>query len=55
MTRLKVDPVDLLLVVGLLLGVGMAAAGLYLLAGLPVTLLVCGVLLAAAVLVVDRG
>lgn len=40
-------------ILGFLVGAGLAVAGLYLLAGLAVTLLVSGVALAAACLVVN--
>lgn len=55
MTRLKRLPVAVLPVLAMLLGFGCAVAGLYLLAGLAVTLLVSGVVIVAGALVVDVG
>jgi hypothetical protein len=52
-TRLKRLPADLLTTLVVVAGFGLAVAGLYLLAGLAVTLLVSGVVVAAAGLVVD--
>lgn len=53
MTRLKRLPADLLTALVVLAGFGLAVAGLYLLAGLAVTLLASGVVLVAGGLVVD--
>lgn len=55
MTRLKRLPVTVVPAMAVLTGFGLAVAGLYLLAGLAVTLLVAGVALVAAGLVVDVG
>lgn len=52
--RLRV-PVTVLPVVAVLAGFGCAVAGLYLLAGLAVALLVAGVVVLVAGLVVDVG
>lgn len=53
MTRLRRLPPILLPVLAVLIGFGVAMAGLYLLAGLAVTLLAGGALLAAGGLLVD--
>lgn len=53
MTRLKRLPMALLPALAVLAGFGCAVAGLYLLAGLAVTLLAAGVVVVVAGLVVD--
>lgn len=53
MTRLKRLPVSLLPALAVLVGFGLAVAGLYMLTSLAVTMLVSGVAIAAAGLVVD--
>lgn len=55
MTRLKRLPVTVVPALAVLVGFGLAVAGLYLLAGLAVTLLAAGVVLIVAGLVVDVG
>lgn len=55
MTRLKRLPVALVPAAAVFAGFGCAVAGLYLLAGLGVTLLVAGVTVAVAGMVIDLG
>lgn len=55
MTRLKRLPLNFLPVLAVLAGFCLAVAGLYLLAGLAVTLVASGVTLVAAGLVIDLG
>lgn len=55
MTRVKHLPASLVAALAVLVGFGCAVAGLFLLAGLGVTLLVAGAVVAAAGLVADVG
>ena len=55
MTRVRRLPADVAAAVVVLVGFGCAVAGLYLLAGVAVTLLVAGVVLVVGGLVVDVG
>jgi hypothetical protein len=55
MTRLKRLPVAAVPAVAVLVGFGCAVVGLFLLAGLAVTLLAAGVVLVVGGLVVDLG
>jgi hypothetical protein len=54
-TRVKRLPLDLVPVLVVLLGLGLALGGLYMLTGLAVTMIVAGVVLVVGGLVVDVG